>query len=815
MSFDINTIQTVVDYTEAAESYRIDLIPRTPSYCAGCPHRGTSSLLLEIRKRFADSGYMQRRYGRGPVDIFAHGGIGCYALNFLPPFRDMHNVAAMGQGGAAGAGAYPFSKNRHYVLCGDSTFFHSEMTTLSNAIKDRQDILYIILDNKNTAMTGHQPTPGSAKNLMGNATIQQDIESVVRGMDKNADIWIRKVNPADRDAYLPLLEEAMLREGVRVIIADRECGITFHRRKRSERFRAAQAHGGVLPLERHINIALEVCENCRECTLATGCPGLAIEKTPQGEKIGIDLSICVDDKYCTKIKLCPSFEQVTIRRRKKPAVRTGNWDLWTRDLPEPGHPQLAGEGAKTYSIFVAGVGGMGLGLVARVLTQAGAREGYGVMFYHQKGLAQRNGAVFSHIIFSAPGVHVSQRIPEAGADLILGLDYLETVRGLKFSRPGHTTVICNTAETPTVMTLTGEHRFPEKLDEQIRLHSNADTFLADDFFLLSEYYFGNRLYANVMMMGAAYQKGLLPVGGGALESIILENVRQYDREHNIRAFRLGRRLVVNPEMLHIETPAVTLDDILAKNAGFLERRKGRRVADTYRRRVTELIDLMTGLPGSFREDFARRYYDLVCYQDVGYAEQYAKRVLEVYWVESKRAAKPGERFEATGAVIWSLYKVMAVKDEIWVAELLTREEKYLSDRMRYNIDPNRGDEISYAHFNRPSFDLFGMHVEWNMTTYDWMLRAVRNMRFLRRWLPAWHRRERAFRDWYRDEVINAYIEGQFHSRRDAVSALKAPLDCTGYRDVVYLKYDRARERVASLLSGNMQSASRAKDIVLN
>ncbi len=815
MSLDVKTVRAVVGYTEAADSYELDLIPRTPSYCAGCPHRGTSSLVRDIRKRLADAGYMQRRYRCGPVDILAHGGIGCYALNFHPPFRDMHNVAAMGQGGAAGAGAYPFSKNRHYVLCGDSTFFHSEMTTLSNAIKDRQDILYIILDNKNTAMTGHQTTPGSAKDLMGNDTIQQDIESIVRGMDKNADVWIRKVNPVDRDAYLPLLEEAMLREGVRVIIADRECGITFHRRKRSERFRAALAHGGFLPVERHINIASEVCENCRECTAATGCPGLTIDKTSQGEKIGIDRSICVDDKYCTKIKACPSFEQVTIRRGKKPAVRTGNWDLWTRDLPEPGHPRLAENGTETYSIFVAGVGGMGLGVVARTLTRAGGREGYQVMFYHEKGLAQRNGAVFSHVIFSTPGVHVSQRIPEGGADLILGLDYLETVRGLKFSRPGHTTVICNTAETPTVMVLTGEHRFPANLDEQIRLHSNAGSFLADDFFSLSEYYFGNRLYANMMMLGAAYQKSLLPVHGSVLESVILENVRQYDREHNFRAFRLGRRLVVNPEMVRVENPVPTLEDIITEKAGFLAQRKGHRAADTYHRRVSELVELMTGLPGSFREDFARRYYDLVCYHDVEYAEQYAKRVLEVYWVESKRASKPGDRFEATGAVILSLYKVMAIKDEIWVAELLTRQEKYRHDRFRYNIDPNRGDKITYMHFNRPSLDILGVHLEWNMKTYDWMLRVLRNARFLRRWMPAWHRRERAFRDWYRDDVINAYIEGRFRSYRDAVSALKAPLDCTGYREVIYSKYDRAQELVASLLSGHEPATRRRKSSAIN
>ncbi len=110
---------------------------------------------------------MKRVHGRGPVDVIAHGGIGCYSMAFLPPFEEMHNLSAMGLGGATGAGAAPLVTNKHYVLVGDGTFFHGEMSTIANAIKQRQDILFIILDNKNTAMTGHQGTPASETDLMG------------------------------------------------------------------------------------------------------------------------------------------------------------------------------------------------------------------------------------------------------------------------------------------------------------------------------------------------------------------------------------------------------------------------------------------------------------------------------------------------------------------------------------------------------------------------------------------------------------------------------------------------------------------------
>ena len=168
--YDEKKIQSELDLLTEIKAYGILVPPRSPGFCAGCPHRETLSAVHSMRDEPAHK------------DIFAHGDIGCYSMSFLPPFGEMHNLTAMALGGAAGSGMDPFVTNKQYALMGDSTFFWRGMTAISNSIKEAQDILYIILENKNTAMTGHQPTPESGHNIMGDKTTAQDIESIVRAM---------------------------------------------------------------------------------------------------------------------------------------------------------------------------------------------------------------------------------------------------------------------------------------------------------------------------------------------------------------------------------------------------------------------------------------------------------------------------------------------------------------------------------------------------------------------------------------------------------------------------------------------------------
>jgi indolepyruvate ferredoxin oxidoreductase len=185
---------------------------------------------------------------------------------------------------------------------------------------------------------------------------------------------------------------------------------------------------------------------------------------------------------------------------------------------------------------------------------------------------------------------------------------------------------------------------------------------------------------------------------------------------------------------------------------------------------------------------APRLPEIVAWGGAAYAERYLAAIDRV------REAAPA----LIPAAIHNLHRTMAIKDEVFVAHQLTSAKKYARDRERFGIDPSRGDRIGYVHLNRPGLDLFGRHFEWDMETRDWQLRLMRRARVLRRLLPAWHRRERAFRDWYESEVLGAVCDGRLAGPA-AEEALRLPESVTGFRAVRYPKEDAARARLADLL----------------
>ncbi|MEE3258368.1 MAG: thiamine pyrophosphate-dependent enzyme, partial [Candidatus Latescibacterota bacterium] len=223
--------------------------PRTPSFCPGCPHRDSATVLKKMAADFAAP-----PAGQDPVELVFHGDIGCYSMLKYAPFSElMHNLSGMGLGGGTGAGIDPFIDNKQLVFMGDSTFFHTGMTAISDSIKNGQDITYIILDNKTTAMTGHQPTPGADIDVLGQSTFAQDIEKIVRGLAGDSGTFIARMNPAERQDYTDLVRDTLLRDGVKIIIADKECGITYHRRQRAQHSKVVKERG-FRPVEKHINI---------------------------------------------------------------------------------------------------------------------------------------------------------------------------------------------------------------------------------------------------------------------------------------------------------------------------------------------------------------------------------------------------------------------------------------------------------------------------------------------------------------------------------------------------------------------------------
>src|SRR2546428_5238970 len=519
---DEKRVHAELDLLAEIKAYGLLVPPRSPGFCAGCPHRETLSAVRSLREQPANK------------DIFAHGDIGCYSMSFLPPFGEMYNLTAMGLGGAAGGGMDPFVTNKQYALMGDSTFFWRGITAISNSIKEGQDILSIILENKNTAMTGHQPTPESGHNIMGDKTIAQDIESIVRAMGQNQ-IYVRKMPPSNREKYMKELDKAFGKPGVKVVIADKECGITFHKRKRSERNKIIDKQGYV-PRETFINISQEVCENCRECTKNTGCPGLTIIDTDYGEKIGIDQSICVSDTYCTKVMACPSFEKVIITRNKPPKSRVKKIPL---DNIPPATPHRFND---TWKIFISGVGGMGVGVMSSVLARAGTKEGYHVRFNDKKGLAIRNGAVSAHVLYSNGEAKISTIVPNGKADLLMGVDMLEAERSLVYASQTRTAAVVNTTVVPTIPMLAGMMNYPPDAEENIRRHTNSDEYFGGRLSEISELYFGSKLFTNIILLGSAFQKGLIPVREQNLVDAIMETVPGSQRARNMEAFRLGRKM---------------------------------------------------------------------------------------------------------------------------------------------------------------------------------------------------------------------------------------------------------------------------------
>ncbi len=813
---DLALIRREVAAIDQLFSVEAKLPTRTPTFCPGCPHRDSSSLLGRIKKDFRDPGYMLDTHGIDPVDLVFHGDTGCYTMLMFEPNEDlMHNYSGMGLGGGTGAGIDPFIKNKQVVFMGDSTFFHSGQLAISNSIKNQQDITYIILDNKTTAMTGHQPTASTSESVTGEETFVQNIERIVSAMASgvNGEAAVVRVNPEDQDTYRKLLEKSILGEGVKVVLADKECGITFHRRQaRTER--AAVRERGFLEVKRHINITPEVCENCLECTQATGCPGLTFESTPYGQKVVTDLSWCVADGACTRFKItrdggvgeykaCPSFEEIIVRR-ERPAVRWVDGLEFDR-LSEPAAISLDGP----WHGYLTGVGGMGIGTAAAVLVMAAHKSGLHVQFCDKKGLAIRNGGVFSMLTFSKPGArYTSNIIPCGKADLILGVDLLEASRSLDpasnycVGSRERTAVVVNRHKTPTIRNLIGKEAMDmDAVENFLKSRTRADRFFSHDVSALCERAFGSQIFANMTLLGVAYQKGLLPL---QLDSIFwgIDASMGLAASENRKAFQLGRWLCDN--LAQAVAGASEFGEPTGTEAVLQEKKrilagKGRRaesrVAELYETLTRETLSQMS-LSEETREDLVRRIYDAVQYGGVDYAQRYATLVKKVF---SRDSASRDHAL--TRAVVWNLHKVMVIKDEIYVAHLLTSVEKRRRDQARYGVDPARGDRVEYRHFNRPEFVIFGRRVAWDMITRDWMLGWVKRMGWLRKVLPDWHREERDFRDWYIGLLAKLDGVGDLMSVYDkCLEFARSPEAVTGYREVRYPKMNAARLKGDQLFS---------------
>lgn len=809
---------------KATADFEVDLPVRTPAYCPGCPHRDSSSALLELRKDLLDADYMLAHHNRKPVDLVAHGDTGCYTMMMFEPNKPlMHNYSGMGLGGATGAGVDPFIDNKQLVFMGDGTFFHSGQTAISQSIYNGQDITYIILENKTTAMTGHQTHAGRDVDLTGHKTTAIDIEQAVLGLipkQVKKDVRVVRIDPSDRTRYRKLLEQTLLADGVKIVIADKECGITYHRRIRRAEVQQANELG-YLPSKTHMNVATDVCEFCLECTTQTGCPGLKITDTDYGPKIQTDMSWCVNDGACHRIGACPSFEEVTVTRSQPP--RMGDEHVALDDLPEPPRPIHADQ--DTWRCYLAGVGGMGIGLCTSILVSAGHEMGYHVQFLDKKGLAIRNGGVFSQLVYTRSdaaqsddtiGPPSTPLIPYGQADLLLGVDLLEACRGIdpslpyRVASPGRTAAVINTAKTPTILTLMGKDDFDvNSIEQTLRRYTHPDHFFAFNVGDLCERVLDTKLFANIMMLGVAFQKGLIPLKYDAIANAV-RKITGRNAERNLRAFDIGRKIAVKPELFVVEFrhEYETARQALRRKTNLIEawygsewvgrvldRGKGPRLAKQFRVLMRKTFRATRGLrvDDQLMRDVVIRAYDCLVWGGIDYADAYCKRLVEVFHKDH-----PQYDYAATRAVVQNLARVMLIKDEVYVSAMLTSPEKYRRDRRRYNVNPERGDRIKYLHHNKPEFDIFGRKVRFELKARDWQLRLMSSCGFARGLLPKWHAKEKAYRDWFMGVVDRFEYDGPRDYQR-WVAILSTPANVTGFREVRYPKQDAARKKAEALL----------------
>lgn len=264
-------------YLDSIDYDKSKVVPRPPSLCAGCPHRG---LFYELGKR---------------KDTVISGDIGCYSLGFAPPYNATDIAMCMGASLSMAHGAQKVfnmksdNKKRVVGVLGDSTFFHSGMTSLLDAVYNKGNSINIILDNRITGMTGHQENPGTGYTLQGEETVVTDIETVVRALGINN---VRTVNPNDLKAVNEALDWAFGLNEVSVIITRWPCVLKKLSPLDKEEFKDV--------FQNKCRVITEKCIGCKKC-ISVGCPALYFNK--ETKKSSIDANACVGCEVCKQV--CP------------------------------------------------------------------------------------------------------------------------------------------------------------------------------------------------------------------------------------------------------------------------------------------------------------------------------------------------------------------------------------------------------------------------------------------------------------------------------------------------------------------------------
>ena len=596
---------------QRAQAETADVAIRIPYFCSGCPHNTST---------------------RVPEGSRAYAGIGCH---YMAQWMDRKTLGytQMGGEGANWIGEAPFSKRDHvFQNLGDGTYNHSGYLAIRAAIAAGMTMTYKILFNDAVAMTGGQANEGgltvpirSRARSPPKAPSASSSSPTSRGNIPRTPTGRAASRIHHRDELDTVQKELTTVPGVSVLIYDQTCAAEKRRRRKRGAFPD--------PLKRVVINDL-VCEGCGDCGVKSNCVSVQPLMTEWGRKRTIDQSSCNKDYSCLN-GFCPSFVTVHGAKLKhgESVAEPVNWPpLPAPNLPLTNHP---------YSIIVTGVGGTGVVTIGAILGMAAHLEGKGVGVIDMAGLAQKGGAVYSHIrIANTPEEIHAIRVAAAGADLVLGGDIVVVgnKKVLSAIKPGHKSW-SNTVEfLPGDFTRNADYSLPtERLKRALAKAAGQELQHAVDVTKMATQLLGRSIGGNMIMLGYSYQIGVLPLSAEAIEKAIELNGEEVAM--NLAAFRYGRRAAVDPAAV----------EALMKPA------------------AEEANDSLK-LSQSFEETVSRREAFLTAYQNARYARRYRK------WVEKVRAAEalkvPGQ-CGLSEAVARYLFKLMAYKDEYEVARLYT------------------------------------------------------------------------------------------------------------------------------------------------
>jgi indolepyruvate ferredoxin oxidoreductase len=616
----------LVDTDGAKSPLSVDQM-RRPHFCSGCPHN-TSTIV--------------------PEGSVAGGGIGCH-LMAMNMDRAIRGFTHMGGDGAQWAGEAPFSTDTHiFQNLGDGTYFHSGSLAIRQAIAANVNITFKILFNDAVAMTGGQPIDGTL--TVPGLTRQMAAEGVEHIViltdepDRYRDVHdlAPETKVHHRRQLDPVQRELREIKGVSVLIFDQTCAAEKRRRRKRK----------LLPEStRRVVINDAVCEGCGDCSVQSNCLSVVPLDTEFGRKRQIDQASCNSDFSCLK-GFCPSF--VTVDVEEKHPSRTARPSLPDLALPEPALPQLE----QPFNLLVTGIGGTGVTTVGAILAMAAHIEGKASSALDMTGLSQKAGPVMSHVrLGQTPGVLHSVRIPPSQADLLLGCDMVvaagpEAMATLAKGRSA--AIVSGAAVVTAAFVRDRDNAVPVgAIVRQLQQAVGADALHMIDAQGMAMALLGDTIGGNLLLLGFAYQLGLVPISAAAIEQAIgLNNVAV---DFNLKAFAWGRHAAINRTAVDA-----------AVEAG--------RGATPARLKLSRSLD----------EVIARRIADLTQYQNAACAARYQALVARMRDAELR--VLPGQSV-LTEAVARNLYKLIAYKDEYEVARLLTDPSFAASLKADYGDQP--------------------------------------------------------------------------------------------------------------------------------